>query len=184
MAADLPERRVIIIDAYNCLHAASAMSGPLSGISLRQLGKLVSSSGQKVILVMDGLPKPSEPKADEFINVELLYSGKSAKADDLIARILQKSTGRREITVVSNDRQVAAQARRSGAKSISCERFLALQAKENRRSAGMRQKIRGNKNDTDFWLKEFGISNPPVEKAADKKMDQINPEDINMEDYL
>jgi len=180
---------MIIIDAYNCLHAASAMSGLISGLSLRELCVLVSGSRQKVVLVMDGLPKPDEPKADEFINIELRYSGKNLKADDLIAQILQKSTGRRESIVVSNDRQVAAQARRAGAKNISCERFLSLRTlakKNSRQSPGIPGKTQGAGaiNETDFWLKEFGIAGPSGNKSSNKKPEQINPEEIDMEDYL
>jgi predicted RNA-binding protein with PIN domain len=180
---------MIIVDAYNCLHAASAMRGPLTGLSLRQLCILAADSGDKVLLVMDGMPKPDEPAAEEFPDIGLRYSGRSAKADDLIAQILQKSTGRRETIVVSNDRQVSTQAKKVGAQSISCERFIGslATAQKKRRQNKMPSAKTGHsssRNETDFWLKEFGIRAPEPKKVPDKKSDDINPDDINMEDFL
>ena len=157
---------MIVIDAYNCLHAASAMRGPVTGLSLRQLCRFLQDAPEQIVLVMDGVTKPDEPSDNEFPTLTLRYSGRAAKADDVIVRLLAKSTGARNITVVSNDRAVAASARRAGARSIACETFLSrLTPSRTRRITHRREpeeKSRGLTTPglTDAWLKEFGFKPP------------------------
>ena len=155
---------MIVIDAYNCLHAAAALRGPVTGLSLRQLCGFLENTPGRVVLVMDGAPKPEEPGENEFPSLTLRYSGRAAKADDVIARLLAESTGPRDVTVVSNDRAVAANARRAGAHSLSCESFLNRLAESRARPAGRRQEPEekshglGSPGLTDAWLKEFGFA--------------------------
>lgn len=157
---------MIIIDAYNCLHAAAALRGPVTGLSLRQLCRFLDDWPGRVVLAIDGSPKPDEPGENEFPSLTLRYSGRAAKADDVIARLLVESTGPRDITVVSDDRAVAANARRAGAQAVSCANFLNDLAQSRGRLAGRpaepEEKSHGLASPglTEAWLKEFGLAPP------------------------
>ena len=191
---------MIIIDAYNCLHAGSSMPGPWHGFSLRELCRLVESLDKKIVLVMDGSPKPDEPTNAEFPEVTLKYSGRGVSADSVIITMVRQSTGARHITVVSNDRAVKAGAHRGGARTIACEKYLAgiLRRRAAMRlrwkTAEPRRKSAGGSTDTDFWLHEFGFS-PLTQKtnahpasakraALEKKHAETVIEDIDMEEIL
>ncbi len=155
---------MIIIDAYNCLHAGSSMPGPWNGFSLRELCRLVERLDKKLVLVMDGSPKPDEPTNAEFPDVILKYSGRGVSADSVIIAMVDQSTGARHITVVSNDRAVKAGAQRGGARTMACEKYLAgiLRRKSAMRlrwkTAEPQRKAIGRSSDTDFWLHEFGFT--------------------------
>ncbi len=181
---------MIIIDAYNCLHAGSSMAGPWNGLSLRELCRLVERVDRKIVLVMDGSPKPDEPRGNEFPDVTLMYSGRGVSADSVIIDMVGNSTGSRNITVVSNDRAVKSGARRGGAKTVACEAFLAGVL---RRRSAMRmywktaepmRKSTGESMDTDYWLHEFGFNGargktPPSADAPRQSADDLALENIN-----
>ncbi len=186
---------MIIIDAYNCLHAGSSMPGPWHGFSLRELCRLIARLDKKIVLVMDGSPKRDEPEASEFPEIKLVYSGQGISADSVIITMVQNSTGARHITVVSNDRAVKAGAHRGGARTMPCEMYLSGVL---RRRAALRlrwktaepeRKSTGQSPDTDYWLHEFGFGACPYNQndAQRPKQDgggEINIEDINMEEIL
>ena len=191
---------MIIIDAYNCLHAGSSMPGPWHGFSLRELCRLVERLDKKIVLVMDGSPKPDEPTNAEFPDITLKYSGRGVSADSVIISMVDQSTGARHITVVSNDRAVKAGAHRGGARTMACEKYLAGIL---RRKAAMRmrwkmaepqRKTVGGSSDTDFWLHEFGFttlarkseSQVPRTKPSAAQSDPagIAPDAIDMEEIL
>lgn len=186
---------MIIIDAYNCLHAGSSMAGPWHGFSLRELCRLIAWSDKKIVLVMDGSPKPDEPAASEFPDVNLVYSGRGISADSVIITMVKSSTGARHITVVSNDRAVKAGAHRGGARTMPCEKYLSsvLRRRAARRlrwkTAEPERKSTGQSPDTDYWLHEFGFGAVQYNRkgAQRPKPDgagEINIEDINMEEIL
>ena len=165
---------MLIIDGYNCTYAGAALGGPWGGFSLRQLCTLLEKTRSAAIVVLDGRPKPSEPDADEFPGVSLIYSGRGIKADDVIREILSRRTDRRHITVVSNDRAVAGDARRQKARSQSCEKFLqalivaAAPRSFRRASVEPPEKSAGlvNAGEAEHWLQMLGLnkklpSNPP-----------------------
>jgi predicted RNA-binding protein with PIN domain len=191
---------MIIIDAYNCLHAGSSMPGPWHGFSLRELCRLVECLERKIVLVMDGSPKPDEPTQAEFPDVILKYSGRGVSADSVIIAMVRQSTGARHITVVSNDRAVKAGAHRHGARTMACEKYLAgiLRRKAAMRlrwkMAEPRRKSAGAMSDTDFWLHEFGFSPgvaksksqvPPAKRSdSEKRYSELIIDDIDMEEIL
>jgi hypothetical protein len=191
---------MIIIDAYNCLHAACSMPGPWNGFSLRQLCRLVESLDKKIVLVMDGSPKPDEPANAEFPDLILKYSGRGISADSVIITMVRQSTGARHITVVSNDRAVKAGAHRAGARTVGCEKYLAgvlrrrAALRLRRKAADPPRKSSGGSSDTEFWLHEFGFgsltpkSQVPAGISArsggEKHQAEFRIEDIDMEEIL
>ena len=179
---------MIIIDTYNCLHSAAAMPGSLTGLSLSELCRFLENARMPAVLVMDGRPKPEEPGENDFPTLRLVYSGRAATADDVIARLVHESTGRRHLTVVSNDHAVAGAARRAGARSLSCEAFLsrimrARAARRGRRANEPSEKFDGlaASGQAGAWLKEFGFAPPSPPPPSSAEMD---PDSIDMDDFL
>ncbi len=177
----------ILIDAYNCVHAGSAMGGAWRDLNLRRLCQAITLSSMrgKITLVMDGRAKPEEPSENEFPELNLVYSGTGIPADRVIGQLVERASHRRNLVVVTNDGAVASHARGLGAKSQSCENFLSVliagKGKRSSRSKALPpQKTKGLSDpaQTERWLKEFGITPPPEQPQNVLKAEELSENDI------
>ncbi|MEM7680520.1 MAG: NYN domain-containing protein [Planctomycetota bacterium] len=178
---------MLLIDAYNVLHADPPAD--LAGLGEPGLCLLLDRSGwarrgRRVVVVCDGLPKPHSLDPGRLESVELRFSGASQTADDVISDLLAADSAARRATVVSDDRQVRADAKRQGAKPLGCEAFLIQLANQTlRKSAGFDPKrerpgtARGKPGDgsigpwaTQAWLRAFGID------ASDPGLRALDPD--------
>lgn len=164
----------ILIDAYNCVHAGRTMRGPFTDLTVWGLCQFLQGAGAPATLILDGRPKPDEPSIHDFPGLTIVYSGAGVAADLVIARIVDKSPARNRIIVVSDDRAVAAHARKSGARAQGCEQFL----------DGLQRRRPGHLDDTanaqksggelpsglvEYWLREFGFIDHPRRSPRGKK---------------
>jgi len=186
----------ILIDTYNLLFAAAAMKGALSDLSMRRLCQFIVSSPNRVktTLVIDGRPKPEEPSENEFPDLHLIYSGAGIKADTIIAQLVARSRAPANLTVVSNDRAVANQARSYRAKSISCEAYL--NALLTAHSAGAKlarsatrlptKKTHGSPDpaETNHWLKVFDQPTDPATPKPKKPKTDEDIDTLDMKDLM
>jgi predicted RNA-binding protein with PIN domain len=179
-----------LIDAYNLMHAAAGMGGPLSGMTVRRLCQYLAASpaGVKATLVLDGRAKPEEPSANEFPDIDLVYSGVGVTADMVIGQMVERSGERKKITVVSNDRAVVLHARRLFAQAMSCEAFL-RKLTEQARASGHElpaNKVSGTATtgEAEHWMKEFGLEtdDPNPQPLAEKEETRV--EDLDIEGLL
>jgi hypothetical protein len=179
-----------LIDTYNLLHTADTMGGPLGGMTVRKLCQYLAAAPNsvKATLVLDGRAKPDEPSENEFPDVNLVYSGTGVPADTVIAQTVERSTSHKKLTVVSNDRAVASQARSHFAHAMSCEQFLDLLTRYNPRAARDAmppKKTTGTPTvgESDHWLQEFGFDKPEPEapkrtSAPDDEIGGFNIEEL------
>ncbi len=183
-------RMVILVDTYNCLHAAGRLCGSGGPLPLAAFCRLCRSAPGRVILVMDGTAKPGEPTADEFPNLRFVYPGSGKKADPVIGRLVCEFRDRnplgKGLLVISSDRAVLHQARGEKAATQSAEAFVRnlLSRRGNSRAAGHspsskavhRNAGRGAANlsaartekqeisaETRRWLEIFGFATTDVE---------------------
>ncbi|MEI8196131.1 MAG: NYN domain-containing protein [Phycisphaerae bacterium] len=185
----------LIIDTYNCVHAGTALGGAFADMTVRKLCQWIVQAPHrsKTTLVIDGRPKPEEPSENEFPDLHLVYSGAGIEADTVIVQMVERSQNRRNLTVVTNDRALAAAIRRLNAVPQSCEHYL--QALLTAHNAGRKlgpggqtrlptQKTQGkiDPSVSAHWLKEFGITPPPEEKPKNRGGD--DPDDLDMKDLM
>lgn len=121
---------------------------------------MTGSPKNKVTIVFDGYP-PSAAPAGNDCGAELIYSRKIS-ADEKIKMLIEQVSGRKEIIVVSDDRQVCQAAKMLGARALGVEEFFS--AKENRRCAIKAEPLKQQLNYTQIkhineelsrlWLKE------------------------------
>jgi hypothetical protein len=178
-----------LIDTYNLLHAAALRGGPAptTVASLCQF-LMAATSPIKATLVLDGRAKPDEPSANEFPGVTLVYSGTGVPADKVIGQMVERSTNRKKITVVTDDRAVALHARRNFASAMSCDAFLVFLFTGNPRAPGALppKKISGSptSGETEHWLKEFGVNVPPPELPKPRPMGGDDIDNLDIEKLL
>ncbi|HEY4328593.1 MAG TPA: NYN domain-containing protein, partial [Phycisphaerae bacterium] len=94
-----------LVDTYNLLHAAISSGGPLSDLNVRRFCQYLAATpvSVKATLILDGRAKPDEPSENEFPDISLVYSGTGVSADTVIAQMVERSTTRKKLTVITND---------------------------------------------------------------------------------
>lgn len=95
---------------------------------------VVISGIEEARIVFDGTGGGTQPPTPRG-QVSYCFSGARRKADQVIARMLRDSSGRREICVVSNDHEVLNIAKKLGAKTMTAHDFLAEAERSERRRA-------------------------------------------------
>jgi predicted RNA-binding protein with PIN domain len=178
-----------LLDTYNIIHAAYAMGGAVSGMTVRSLCQWIVASPHQIraTLVLDGRPKPDEPTENEFPDINFVYSGAGISADKVIAQTVERSGNKKKLTVVTNDKAVALHARRNFANAMSSEAFLNLLIGADRaRNAATRAKLPEKKTspalsegESQHWLQEFGLKAPPPKpRIPNPQTDALTDEDL------
>lgn len=121
----------LLVDAFNVLHVVGILSPEIAGPDLRGLAALIGRSryrSEAVTLFCDGRPDPGTPKT-RAAGAQLLWSGPSRSADDLLIARIRSTTVPRQTIVVSTDRAIRREARRRRCPWMTSEAFLrALEA--------------------------------------------------------
>ena len=121
----------LLLDAYNILHVVGVLPPDLAGIDLDELADLVAGSRYRhepAILVCDG---PARRHRVEHPSVHVRFAGPGRTADDLLVRLVGRSTAPRRVTVVTSDREIIQAVRRRRATTIESDRFLGMLAEDH-----------------------------------------------------
>lgn len=171
----------IIVDGYNVLHASRWLASLWKGVDRAQfcrlLGRLARHGGEKITVVFDALPSEPDPSGVNIPNIEVIYSGHGRTADDVIIQLIGASSGPRELTVVSSDREIKSAAKRRGCKVRSAEEFIKTSARQlaqarDKQNREPSEKEKGlTRSETDKWLSEFGID-PKQEEDPYERLDR------------
>jgi len=125
----------IIIDGYNLIRQSDELRR-YERVSLeegrkaliRDVSSYKKRKGHKVTVVFDGWVGGSpEEERDRSSGVNIIYSRKGEKADDVIKRLANERT--EEIVVVSSDRDIADFVGRRGGTAVSSHQFIELMEK-------------------------------------------------------
>jgi predicted RNA-binding protein with PIN domain len=201
--------RVLIIDAYNVLHAARKVHEGLSGLTVVGLARMVMGSrwgGANAVLVCDGSGGRSAVP-DELVHpeapVRVVFAGPGKDADALIERMVidaeRGGRGAGGLVVVSSDKGVQASAVGPvgpKARRMTSERFLRELLADAAR-AGVGGGERGAALDDDEvrrWVERFGGAGdsprpPPAEvervkRDSDDLLRGIDPDELDMKKWL
>lgn len=121
----------IIIDGYNYIfnsyfkiNVKSETLQKLRSDTVNFLSKYYNTKMNKVIVVFDGY-NTDEPSESKYIiqNIEVIYSKKDEKADEVIVRIARRCGN---AIVVTNDNEIKKNVESSGCSCISPDEFKAL----------------------------------------------------------
>lgn len=155
-----------IIDGYNILHHPNLASAnkkirdPKAALlEFIKINRLTGSLKNKIVLVFDGYPDDSGKNRDNA-DIEIIFS-RHESADERIKRMVENSSGRKNIIVVSDDREIRFCVKAAGASCLGVEEFTHrslkpahLQKTETRKtelSYSQIQKI--NQEFKKIWLK-------------------------------
>jgi predicted RNA-binding protein with PIN domain len=119
---------VYLLDGYNLLFTLTESDHPLANQRqkiVRFLQKKFASLKLAGIVVFDGKIRHGEESGRSYPSpLEVVYTPKGQSADAFIIEKLEMSSNPRQITVVTNDRGLIANARALGAKTIHNGEFI------------------------------------------------------------
>lgn len=130
---------MLLIDAYNLLHAWRNAPLKENGTDVAALARLLGASGYSkgpIHMVCDGTPPGGHESEHEFREgpVRITYAGVGKDADSLIETLIERSSAPSRLLVVSSDRRIQRAARRRRASVMQSQRFIALLVNDARNS--------------------------------------------------
>jgi predicted RNA-binding protein with PIN domain len=110
-----------IIDGYNLINHPLFLKKQL-GVFLR-IGRLTSSSKNKVTIIFDGYPLKWPVLEDNLPDIQVIYSLRLS-ADEKIKMLVEESGNRKNIVVVSDDKEIRYTVKAQGARIMGIEEFI------------------------------------------------------------
>lgn len=156
----------LIVDTYNVLHVTGVLPSGLAGLDLTGLADLIGESryaAEQVCLVCDGAPRSAWKDADQDERIHVIFAGPKRSADDVIERMIDRSSSPRRLTVVSSDRRITKSARTRRCRTLRAEDFLAQLARDHRIAARRGTPFRKPRaplspGEVNEWIRAFGLT--------------------------
>jgi predicted RNA-binding protein with PIN domain len=121
----------IIVDGYNLIRLTELREYERASLEegrkalTRLLAEYRKNRGHSVTVVFDGWIDGSfNEERDRMQGVEIIYSRRGEKADEVIKRLIEKAG--EEITVVTSDREISTYAAHQGRSAVASPIFFAL----------------------------------------------------------
>lgn len=175
---------MLLVDAYNVLHAQWRLPPHRRGLDVRGLIALIGRSrhaGRRLRVVCDGRPGPEWARGalletgagltwTRVGRAEVVWSGRGREADDVIEEVLAGSRGL-SILVVSSDRRLIRAAGRAGADRIGNGAFLDQlaadeRAREREAAPAFAVDVPLDHYSVAHWMREFGFEPPDPSRVA------------------
>jgi predicted RNA-binding protein with PIN domain len=157
---------VLIIDGYNLLHAAANLLEESSDFTDMQLCRMIDEylyrTKKKGCIVFDGVGPKDKTGFNNLYNLEVVFSGSSREADDVIEKSILKDTAPRNLTVVSGDNRIKTATNKRRATAADCIDFwtevIKTLEKKKKKAVEPEGKFFGiSAAETEYWLREFGF---------------------------
>ena len=157
---------MLIVDGYNLLRTVQNLTEHSSEITDIQICQIINEylyrTKKKGCLVFDGIGPRDKSPFNNLFCLEIIFSGTSREADDIIETMILESTAPKSLTVVSSDRRVKKAAEKRKAKAVDCVDFWTEMLKQlerkKKKAAEPQVKFAGiTEAETEYWLREFGF---------------------------
>lgn len=155
-----------IIDGHNLMWAIQKTNPdnyPLIDIQLcRTINRYLIKINEKGVIVFDGTGPKDKSIFDDVSNLEVVFSGVKAEADDVIEDKIRVNTAPKRLAVVSNDRRIRDAARKRKAVSVKSEAFWQnveriLKERKNKPKEPPQKRTGLSESETKQWLEFFGV---------------------------
>ena len=156
----------MLIDGYNLLRAVQNLSEQSFNITDVQLCLVLSEYlyriKKKGKIVFDGTGPRDKTAFKNIRNLEVVFSGSSHEADDVIEELVLENTAPKRLVVVSSDRRIKTAAKKRKAIAADCVDFwmevIKTLEKKRKRKPEPQAKFTGiTEAETEYWLREFGL---------------------------
>jgi predicted RNA-binding protein with PIN domain len=157
---------VLLVDGYNLLRAVQSLTDQSFNITDIQLCQIVAEyiyrTRKKGCVVFDGIGPRDKSGFNNLFNLEVVFSGTSHEADDIIEKLILENTAPKSLSVISSDRRIKTAAKKRKADAVDCVAFwtglIKQLEKKKRTPAEPQAKFVGiSEAETEYWLREFGF---------------------------
>jgi predicted RNA-binding protein with PIN domain len=157
---------VLIIDGYNLLRAVQNLteqSFNITDIQLCQIvGEYLYRIKKKGSVVFDGVGPRDKSGFNNLFNLQVVFSGTSHEADDVIEKLILENTAPKSLSVISSDRRIKTAANKRKADAVDCVDFWTevikqLERKKKRPAEPQAKFVGISEAETEYWLREFGF---------------------------
>lgn len=157
---------MLIIDGYNLLRAVQNLTEQSFNITDVQLCSILSEYlyriKKKGSIVFDGTGPRDKTAFNNLYNLEVIFSGSSREADDIIEKLVLEDTAPKRLIVVSSDRRVKTAANKRKATAVDSidfwmEAIKTIEKKRERNVEPLAKFIGISEAETEYWLKVFGL---------------------------
>ena len=122
---------------------------------IRELAGFVAVHRVRVQVVFDGRPDEEFPEGTKYRSVRVLYARQGSDADSRIKEIIRKSSYKRDMIVVSSDRELVSFANRKGTKVITSGKFRKMLDEATVTNRSKAEVGVGEPVDIDDWIEFF-----------------------------
>ncbi|MFN0112403.1 MAG: NYN domain-containing protein [Blastocatellia bacterium] len=122
---------------------------------LNDLAKLARVKKLRLTVVFDGAPDDSFPEGSSFRGVKVLYARQNSDADTRIVEMTEAERNKKNLTVVTSDRQLTARVRVCGVRVISSGEFRRMM--EDAVELADNSPTQVAETEMDDWMRYFGV---------------------------
>ncbi len=157
---------MLIIDGYNLLRAIQNLSEQTAGVADTQICHIISRyltiTKNRGAIIFDGIGPRDKTGFNNLANLEVVFSGRSKEADDVIEKLVLENSAPRSLTVVSSDRRIKSAANKRKATAVGSVDFWdevikTLEKKARRKTEPPAKYIGISESETEYWLRQFGF---------------------------
>jgi predicted RNA-binding protein with PIN domain len=120
---------------------------------IQDLARFLAARKAKVTVVFDGSPDTDFPEGSRYKSVRILYARAGSDADSRVKDLIRRSTNKRNLIVVSSDRELAAVAAGQGARVVPSGKFRKMLNEAI--AASPDKPAQSDRIDIDEWLDYF-----------------------------
>lgn len=147
------------VDGYNLLFTLTELNHPLSlqrQKLIQFLQKRFAALKLSGILVFDGRIRCDEESGRSYPSpLEVIYTREGQSADEFIEEQIRISKNPRQITVITNDRRLVANARSAGAKTMNNAQFLEWLTSRRKKPTQIKPEVTDSKQNIERLLQIF-----------------------------
>lgn len=157
---------MLLIDGYNLLRSVQGLLEQSSEITDIQMCRIINEyiykTKTKGCVVFDGVGPRIKDAFNNLFNLEIIFSGTTHEADDIIEKLILASSAPKNLIVVSSDKRIKKAAEKKKATAVDCVDFwtevIKLLEKKKKKAAEPQAKYIGiTEAETEYWLREFGF---------------------------
>jgi predicted RNA-binding protein with PIN domain len=131
---------------------------------LEELARLARARKTRLAVVFDGRPDDQFPDGTSYRSVRIHYAGPGSDADTRIVEMVEATTNKRNLTVVTSDRGLTARVRVCGVRVVKSGVFRQFM-EEAQASGELTTPPTLADHELENWLRYFGV--PPEEDGED-----------------
>ncbi|OGB68510.1 MAG: hypothetical protein A2Y94_14085 [Caldithrix sp. RBG_13_44_9] len=156
----------IIIDGYNLIKANPDIFSKMPDLESQRhhLLKILQSApvlhGKEILVVFDGTTGQNFPPAEKKGRIQLIFSGKTQEADEVIQKLIRKNASSQMMQIISSDRSIKNTAKDHRVSTMTSQEFWkSLLGNHIKTSRAVNEDSSSNRhlsdNEIQEWLKLF-----------------------------